>query len=153
MKEIVIRRAHEKFGMINYKVVVEHGQTILIGNGETKRVSLEQVPVMLHAKQGWLKSKKVTIDSTTTELTLKYEKIKSRIAPWFGGFFVLTILLPKTVWDNSSTANTISIIGLSIIAGWTIYAFVIKRNDWIRIEKTTGDEVPATTTAIRDIAP
>ena len=79
MKEIIIRRVHENYGMMNYKVVIENGQTILIGNGETKKVLLDKIPVKVYAKQGWLKSIDVTIDNSTTELILKNEKMKNWI--------------------------------------------------------------------------
>lgn len=125
--------------MVNYKVVIENGPSFLIGNGETKKVLLDNIPVKVYTKQGWFKSKDVTIDHSTTELILKNEKIKNRIAPVIGGLLVLTILLPKTIWVGSPIANTISISGLSIIIAWIIYAFVIKRNDWILIEKRTND--------------
>lgn len=135
MKEIIIKRVHESFGMINYKIVIENGQTILIRNGETKKVHLNELPVKAYVKQGWIKSKNVTIDHSTTELILKYEKIKSRITPWMGGLLALTILLPKTIWDSSPITNTFRFVGAFIILIWVIYAFIIKRDDWILIEK------------------
>lgn len=137
MKEVIIRRVHQNVGMINYKIVIENGQTILIRNGETKKVQLNSIPVKIYAKQGWLKSKDVTIDSSTTELTLKYEKIKSRIAPWFGGLLTLTLLLPMNYWGDYPMAKAFSIVGSSILIIWIIYAFIIKRDDWILIDKKT----------------
>jgi len=137
MKEIVFRRVRENYGMMNYKIVVENGQIILIQNGETKIVILDKIPVKIYAKQGWLKSKDVTIDDSTTELTLKFEKIKSRITPWSSGLLILSLLTPKTIWGDSPITNTIAIAGLTTMAAWIIYAFVIKRNNWILIEKTT----------------
>ena len=139
MKEIVIRRCHENIAMANYKVVVENGSTILIGNGENKKIQLDNIPVKVYAKQGWLRSKYVTIDNSTTELILKYEKTKGWIAPGIGGLTLMILLLPKSIWEDSPMANTISIVGLSIIVAWVIYAFVIRRNNWILIEKRTND--------------
>jgi len=135
MKEIIIRRVHEDFGMINYKIVIENGQSILIRNGDTKKVQLENIPVKVFAKQGWLKSKDVTIDNSTTELTLKYEKIKSWIARWFGGLLATTLLLPMSFWDDYPITKTISIVGSSILLMWAIYVFTIKRDEWIIIDK------------------
>lgn len=98
---------------------------------------MDNIPVKVYAKQGWLKSKDITIDDSTTELILKHEKTKNLIAPGIGGLLTLTILLPKTIWDSSPIANTISIVGSSIILVWAIYAFIIKRDDWIIIDKKT----------------
>lgn len=135
MKEIIIRRAHENYAMMNYKFIIDNGQTIRIGNGETKKIQLDNVPVIVHAKQGWLKSKDVTIDHSTTELILKSAKIKSGIDRWSGGFLALSVLIPMAIWDDYPIAKTISIVGSSILFIWAIYAFVIKRDDWILIEK------------------
>ncbi|MEQ8237907.1 MAG: hypothetical protein RIA69_01775 [Cyclobacteriaceae bacterium] len=134
MREIIFSRKWGDFGMANYKVVIESEPTFQIGNGETKKVQLNNIPVKVYAKQGWVRSRAITIDNSTTEITLKNEKIKNRIAPGIGGLLLL-FYLPIRIWDNSLTANTVSIFGISIIAAWTIYAFVIKRNEWILIEK------------------
>lgn len=138
MREIIIKRNNESLNLLDYKVIFENGQSIVIRNGETKKVTLDKFPIKAYARQGWLKSKDVTIDSSTTELTLKGEKTKNLIGPGIGGLLVLTLLLPKKVFDNSNVAETISIIGLSILLLWIIYAFIIKSNDWILIEKKTS---------------
>jgi|JI9StandDraft_1071089.scaffolds.fasta_scaffold553660_1 hypothetical protein len=135
MKEIIIKRDQEKInGLVNYRVIIEDGQTILIGNGETKKVFIDKIPTKAYAKLNWLRSREVTIDSKTTEINLKGEKIKSWLAPRIAGFLILITLLPRMIWDGSSIAKTVSIVGLSIILVWTIYAFIIKSNDWVLIE-------------------
>lgn len=138
MREIIIRRNNENFSKMNYKVVFGNGQTILIGNGATKKVQLDNIPVRAYVKQGWLRSKVVTIDSSTKELVLKNERTKNLTAPWVGGLLALTILLP-TIWDAPLIANMMSFVGLCIILMWIIYAFVIKREDWILVDKMTSD--------------
>jgi Pyruvate/2-oxoacid:ferredoxin oxidoreductase gamma subunit len=136
MKEITIRREKEKINrLVSYKVVVEDGPTILIGNGETKKVYVDKVPTKVYAKLNWLKSKEVTIDATTSELIIKGERIKNWFAPRMVGVFILITLLPRMIWDESSIAKTFSIVGLSILLAWTIYAFLIKNDDWLLIEK------------------
>jgi len=138
MKEITIRREQEKINrLVSYKVVVEDGPTILIGNGETKKVYVDKVPTKVYAKLNWLKSKQVTIDATTSELIIKGERIKSWFAPRMAGVFILITLLPRMIWDESSIAKTFSIVALSFLLAWTIYAFIIKNDDWLLIETRT----------------
>ena len=138
MKEIIVRRDQENINrLVNYKLIVDDGQTILIGNGETKRVFVDKIPVKVYAKLNWLKSRQVTVDSTTTELILKGEKIKSWLAPRLVGLLILTTLLPRMIWDGSPIAKQISVVGLSLILIWTIYAFIIKSDDWVLIDKKT----------------
>jgi hypothetical protein len=97
-------------------------------------VFIDKIPTKAYAKLNWLRSREVTIDSKTTEINLKGEKIKSWLAPRIAGFLILITLLPRMIWDGSSIAKTVSIVGLSIILVWTIYAFIIKSNDWVLIE-------------------
>ena len=137
MKEIIIRRIHQNNGMLNYKIVFENGQTILIRNGETKHVPLENIPVKVHAKQGWIKSKDVTIDNSTTELILMNAKIMSRISFWLIVLFPATLILPMGLWEDYPVIKTISIVGCSIMLLWAIYAFTINRDQWITIDKKT----------------
>ncbi|MFN5169274.1 MAG: hypothetical protein ACK5DD_06590 [Cyclobacteriaceae bacterium] len=134
MKKIIIRRDQEQINLsVDYKVVFDDGPTISIGNGETKKIFLENIPVTAYAKLNWLRSKQVTIDATTTELVLKGEKTKSRLASGIGALLLLT-LLPRLIWGHSPLSNTLAIIALSVILAWTIYAFIIKSNDWVLIE-------------------
>ncbi len=137
MHEIVFRRVHQNNGMLNYKIVFENGHTILIRNGETKKVLLDNLPVNIYAKQTWLKSKNVTIDYSTTELVFKNNMIKGMVALWFITLFPLVLVLPMGLWDDYPIIKAISIMGSSIILLWAIYAFTIKRDEWILIEKKT----------------
>lgn len=140
MKEIVIRRedAYINTG-VNFKVVIENGETISIGNGETKKVQLDNLPAKVYVKQGWFRSKELTVDNSTSELTLKNENFKSWMAVTIGGPLIMTGLLPKHIWDDPSTAETVSMVGFSIIGAWVIYAFFIKRSNWILIDKKIAD--------------
>jgi hypothetical protein len=82
MKEIIIKRDQENINKrAIYKVVISDGETVLIKNGETKKVRVDLIPTKVRAKMNWLKSRKVTIDSATSEITLKGEKIKNWVAP------------------------------------------------------------------------
>ena len=139
MKEILIRHVRQNLGMLNYKLVIEKGETILIRNGETKKVLLDNIPVKIYAKQTWLKSKKVTIDNSTTELILKNDMKKGMIALWAMGLFNLMLSLSMGLWDDYPTIKTICIVGCSIILLWVIYIFTIKRDSWILIEKKMTD--------------
>ncbi len=94
MKEIIISRVQQNYGMLNYKLVIENGKTILIRNGETKKIFLDNVPTKIYAKQTWFKSKKVTIDNSTSELILKNDRKKGRIALWSMVLLNLMLLLP-----------------------------------------------------------
>ncbi len=120
--------------MLKYKLIVENGQTIIIRNGETKKELIENLPVRIYAKQTWLKSKSVMIDDSTSELILKNNMKKGRIALWSIALFNL-LLLPMGFWDDYPITKTISIVGLSIILMWAIYEFTINRDSWIVIEK------------------
>tara|TARA_R110000868_G_scaffold293022_1_gene553537 strand:- start:70 stop:489 length:420 start_codon:yes stop_codon:yes gene_type:complete len=137
MKELIIRRVHQNYGMLNYKIAIENGETILIRNGETKNVILDNIPVKVYAKQTWLKSKSVTVDDSTTELILKNDVIKGRTAFWAMVLFILFLLLPMELGDIYPITKTIGVAGCSIIFLWAIYAMVIKRDEWIIIEKKT----------------
>lgn len=135
MKDITIRREQEKINrLVSYQFIVEDGPTILIRNGEIKKVYLDKVPTKVYAKLNWLKSKEVTIDATTSELIIKGEKIKSWFAPKMVGVFILITLLPRMIWEGSAIPKTLSVIGLSVLLAWTIYAFMIKSDDWVLIE-------------------
>jgi hypothetical protein len=57
MKEIIIKRDQEKInGLIDYKVIIEDGQTLIIGNGETRKILLDKTPTKVYAKMRWFKS-------------------------------------------------------------------------------------------------
>jgi len=138
MKEILIRRDKENANeLVNYKVIIDNRETILIGNGETKKVLLDIVPVNVYAKLNWLKSKEVTVDSNTLELILKREKMKNWFPPRLRGLFILVILIPRMIWHNSQLATTFIVIGLSIFFFLTSYAFIIKRTVLVIIDKKT----------------
>lgn len=140
MKEIVIERPQEKiFGMSDYRVIIEGAPTLLIGNGETRKVLVDGLPAKVYANVNWLRSREVTIDSKTTHIRLKAEKVKGWLAPRIAGLLILITLLPRLIWEGSPIAKTVSIVGLSLILVWTIYAFIIKSNDWIVIETSTVD--------------
>jgi hypothetical protein len=140
MKEIIIKRDQEKInGLIDYKVIIEDGQTLIIGNGETRKILLDKTPTKVYAKMRWFKSREVTIDSKTTEINLKGERLKSWLAPRIGGLFILITLLPRMIWEEAPIAKTFTIVGLSLILIWTIYAFIIKSDDWILIETKSED--------------
>lgn len=136
MKEILFRRIYQNYGMLNYKIVFEDGKTMLIRNGETKKVLLDNLPVNIYARQTWLKSKNMTIDHSTTELILKNNMKLGRIALWSTVFFSL-ISLTKGLWDDYPIIKALSISGSSILLLWAIYFFTIKRDEWILIENKT----------------
>jgi len=138
MKKISISRANQSFSLANIKLFLGNGKTIAIRNGETKYVELDKLPVKVFAKQGWVKSKMVTIDDSTTGLILKNEKIKNIIAPLIGSLLLLTLLLPRTIWGESTLTNFFGIGGLVVIIAWTVYAFFIKRDNWILIDKSSN---------------
>ncbi|MBN8653805.1 MAG: hypothetical protein J0L67_20415 [Cytophagales bacterium] len=136
MKEILIRRDQETFNKsVSYKVVFEDGQIVSLENGETKKVIIHKVPGTVYAQLNWHRSKTIVIDETTTELILKADKIKNWFGPRVFGFVILITLLPRLIWDEAPFVKPLSIIGLSILLLCTIYAFIIKSNDWILIEK------------------
>jgi len=136
MKEILIRRDQETFNKaVSYKVVFEDGQIVSLENGETKKVIIHKVPDTVYAQLNWHRSKTIVIDETTTELILKAVKIKNWFAPRVFGFVILITLLPRLIWDEAPFVKPLSIIGLSTLLLWTIYAFIIKSNDWILIDK------------------
>jgi len=138
MKEILIRRDKENTNeVVNYKVIIDNRETILIGNGETKKVLLDIVPVNVYAKLNWLKSKEVTVDSNTLELILKREKMKNWFPPRLRGLFILVMLIPRMIWHNSKLATTLIVIGLSIFFFLTAYYFIIKRTVLVIIDKKT----------------
>jgi len=138
MKEILIRRDKENANeLVNYKVIIDNRETILIGNGETKKVLLDIVPVNVYAKLNWLKSKEVTVDSNTLELILKREKMKNWFPPRLRGLFILVMLIPRMIWHNSKLATTLIVIGLSIFFFLTAYYFIIKRTVLVIIDKKT----------------
>ena len=138
MKEILIRRDKENANeLVNYKVIIDNRETILIGNGETKKVLLDIVPVNVYAKLNWLKSKEVTVDSNTLELIVKREKMKNWFPPRLRGLFILVMLIPRMIWHNSKLATTFIVIGLSICFFLTAYAFIIKRTVLVIIDNKT----------------
>ena len=138
MKEILIRRDKENANeLVNYKVIIDNRETILIGNGETKKVLLDIVPVNVYAKLNWLKSKEVTVDSNTLELIVKREKMKNWFPPRLRGLFILVMLIPRMIWHNSKLATTLIVIGLSIFFFLTAYYFIIKRTVLVIIDKKT----------------
>ena len=138
MKEILIRRDKENTNaLVNYKVIIDNRETILIGNGETKKVLLDKIPVNIYAKLNWLKSKEVTVDSNTAEIIVKGEKLKNWFAPRIGSGFILVTIIPRMIWHNSQLATTVIVVGLSILIILTIYIFVLRRNDWVIIDKKT----------------
>jgi hypothetical protein len=140
MKEIVFRREDGYINTgVNYKVVIENGETIPVGNGESKKVQLDNLPTKVYAKQSWFRSKEITIDNSTSEVILKNEKFKSWMAVTIGAPLLMTGLLPRHIWDDSSTAHTVSMVGFSIVGAWLIYAFLIQRGNWILIDKKTSD--------------
>jgi len=51
--------------------------------------------------------------------------------------FILFLLLPMELGDIYPITKTIGKVGCSIIFLWAIYAMVIKRDEWIVIEKKT----------------
>ena len=99
---------------------------------------MDNLPIKVYAKSGWFRSKEITIDNSTSEVIIKNEKYKNWIAPGIGGLVLLTFLQRK-IWEGSPIANTVSIVGLAIIAAWVIYAFLIKRSNWILIDKKSVD--------------
>lgn len=136
MKEILIRRDQENFNKsVSYQVVFDDGQKFSLENGETKRALVRTTPTSVYAKLNWHRSKKITIDGSTSELILKAEKFKSWFAPRILAFIILITLVPRFIWEDEPFVKPVTIIGLSIMLGWTIYAFIIKSNDWILIEK------------------
>ena len=136
MKKILIRRAKENFNKsISYQVVFDDGQKLFLENGETKTALVNITPQMVYARLNWYRSRKITIDESTSELILKAEKIKSWFAPRIFAFIILITLVPRLIWEDEPFVKPVTIIGLSIMLGWTIYAFIIKSNDWILIEK------------------
>ncbi len=136
MKEILIRRDQETFNKsVSYKVIFEGGQVASLENGETRKVIIHKIPGSVYAQLNWHRSKTVVIDETTSELTLKADKIKNWFAPRILGLITLITLLPRLIWDEAPFVKPLSIIGLSTLLLWTIYALIIKSNDWIRIEK------------------
>jgi len=138
MKEILIRRDKENTnGLVNYKVIIDNRETILIGNGETKKVLLDKIPVNVYAKLNWIKSKEVTVDVNTVEIIVKGEKLKNWFAPRIVSIFILVTIIPRMIWHNSQLANTIIVVGLSILIILTTYIFVLKRSDWVIIDKKT----------------
>jgi DNA-directed RNA polymerase subunit H (RpoH/RPB5) len=136
MKEILIRRDQETFNKsVSYKVIFEDGQVISLDNGETRKAIIHKVPCTVYAKLNWLRSKTIVIDETTTELILKAEKIKNWFTPRVFGFVILITFLPRLIWDKAPFVKPLTIIGLSILLIWTVYALIMKSNDWILIEK------------------
>lgn len=140
MKQIIIKRDQEKVNkLVDYKVVIGDTLTISIGNGETKKVFIDKTPIKAYAKLTWIKSKAVTINANTTELHLTAEKVKNWFAVKMGAFFILISSIPRLILDESPIAKNISIVGLSILLLWTIYAFIIKSDDWIIIKTRESD--------------
>lgn len=135
MKEIVIRRNRENFNMMRFQVVIDNKPFVTIDNGETKRVEIETLPVKLFVKQGWMRSREIEIDDTTSEIGIRSAKVKSRIAPIMGGLLLLILFLPDHIIADSQTIRTVTIAGLVALLAWTIYALIIKSNDWILIDK------------------
>jgi hypothetical protein len=136
MKEILIKREQENFNKsVSYQVVFADGQEFSLENGEMKKVLVSMAPQYIYAKLNWHRSRKITIDESTSELILKAEKFKNWLAPRIVAFIILITLVPRLIWENEPFVKPLTIIGLSIMLGWTIYAFILKSNDWILIEK------------------
>ena len=136
MKEILIRRDKENINsLVSYKVIIDNRETILIGNGETKNVLLDKIPVEVYVKLNWLKSKVVTVDSNTVELIVKGVKVKNWFDPRIIGAFILVTLIPRLILGDSHLVKVLNMVGLSILFIWAIYAFALRRNDWIIIDK------------------
>lgn len=141
MKEILIKRDQETLNnFLAHKLVFEDGQTITIKNGEVKKILINKIPAKVFAKLSWLKSNEVIIDFKTDELLIKTEKIKNSFALRLAPLIILTITIPKLIWDESPLADNVSTIGLSLILILAIYAFVFKRNNWILIETKNKSE-------------
>ncbi len=135
MKEIVIKRHRENFNMMDFKVIIENGPTIPIGNGEIKKVILQSIPARMYVSQGWLKSKTITIDNHATEIVIRSDKLKSRLAPGIGGLSILIMFLSKYMFADPQVSKSMTIIGLCLILLWVVYAFIIKHDEWILVEK------------------
>ncbi len=96
MKEILIKRIYQSFGMINHKVVFENGTQLLLENGETIRVKLDQLPIKAYVKQGLLRSRDFTIDDSTNKLIVKNDVSKNLIGPGLPLLTFLSTFLPST---------------------------------------------------------
>lgn len=131
----MIRRDQENFNKsVSYQVIFGDGQELSIENGETKKALVSMTPISVYAKMNWHRSRRIIIDESNSELILKADKIKSWVAPRILAIITLITLVPRLIWEGEPFVNPVTIIGLSIMLGWTIYAFIIKSSDWILIE-------------------
>ena len=141
MKEILIKRIYQNFGMMNHKVVFENGTQLLLENGETIRVELDQLPLKAYVKQGWLRSRDFIIDDSTTKLIVKNDVIKNLIAPGLPILAFLSTFLPTTIMGSQEIVQGIRMVCISLVLLWAIYVFIIKRKDWVLIEDKSAEIV------------
>ena len=139
MKQIVVHRSYQNFSMWNFKVFIDDNLAFELRNGETKTIHVDKIPANLWVKLGWFKSHKVIIDEVTNEVTIKNEKSKNLIAPLIGALLMISIRIPENIWGDSIITMTISILSISLILAWTFYAFILKKKDWIIIDKITRE--------------
>ena len=140
MKEILIKRVYQNFGMMNHKVVFENGTQLLLENGETIRVELDQLPLKAYVKQGWLRSRDFIIDDSTTRLIVRNDKIKNLMVQGLIVLVILLAILPKTI-GSLEVAQGIRLVCISLVLLWAIYVFIIKRKDWVLIEDKSAEIV------------
>ncbi len=141
MKEILIKRVYQNFGMMNHKVVLGNGTQHLLGNGETIRVKPDQLPIKAYVKQGWLRSRDFIIDDSTTKLIVKNDVSKNLIAPGLPILAFLSTFLPTTIIGSHEFVQGIRLVCISLVLLWAIYVFIIKRKDWVLIEDKSSEIV------------
>jgi len=139
MKEIKITRRNEWFNDVApYTLKLSTGQQILIKRGETKSITLDELPpIITAAVSGSIGgSKAITIDTNTSEIKVKGNK-------FFNGFTILIPLffgpLLRPLFEANYSWPPNYLIGVVVIQLiWLFYAIGIKKRDWIIIEKVNN---------------
>ena len=71
-------------------------------------------------------------------LIVKNEVTKSLIAPGIGVLAFLFTFLPETILSNTLVTEGIKLGCLFLVILWALYAFIIKRKEWILVEKKSN---------------
>ncbi len=135
MKIITVSRKRQKFNFVNFKVVFENDSTFLIRNGETKKVKLGSTPVKVYARQGWLKSRKVIVDNSTSELIFQSNRSRNDLIT-FMSLIIILATVAELIWDKLPVLYYVFIIVLltSIMFKQILLLFK-KKSDFVLIEK------------------
>ena len=136
MKKIIVTRDVEKFNnFVDYKIMLPDGKSVSLRNGKSTTIEVDTLPAKLYAQLNFLKSNELLIDSDTTLIKVKGEIFKARASRFLAPVCIILSIIPRLISDERYLSSIISSIGLAFVLTSVVYAFVLKRREWVFIEK------------------